>query len=195
MKRKTLGRRIICICGLSFLMSVFQAAELPASGSGADTLRQRIAQILSFREKTSKKRLEAIEIRKSLEGQLSELRAEIIADQKRLKIVTYQDAIRSMRIYHDLMLVLQLHAYVSELNKKVEAFANGNAKLGFLYLRADDDLKIVETLNHMKVERLIARIDKALIEYNSMNNEYLIDANDIVLKKPAEIWNEIIQKK
>lgn len=195
MRGKALGRRIIYICGLSFLMLALPAAELPATSSKADILRQKIGQILSLREKISKKRMQAIEIRENLKGQASEFRAEIIGDQKRLKIMSYQEAIHTPRIYYDLMLVLQLHAYISKLNKKIEVLASGNAKLEFLYLQADDDLKIIETLNHMRVERLMARIDKALREYISIDDEYLINANDIVLEKPVEIWNEIIQQK
>ena len=168
--------------------------ELPAAGSKIDILRQKIGQTLSLREKISKKRMQAIEIRESLKGQVSELRAEIIGDQKRLKIISYQEAIHTPRIYYDLMLVLQLRSYISELNKKIEVFASGNVKLEFLYLQADDDLKIIETLNHMRVERLMAQIDKALRKYTSIYNEYLFNANDIVLEKPVEIWNEIIQQ-
>lgn len=176
-------------------MLVFPAAELPAASSKADILRQKIGQILSLREKISKKRMHAIEIRENLKGQVSKLRAEIIGDRKRLKIMSYQEAIHSPRIYYDLMLVLQLHAYISKLNKKIEVFASGNTKLEFLYLQADDDLKIVETLNHMKIERLMAQIDKALREYISIDDEYLLNSNDIVLEEPVEIWNEIIQQK
>jgi len=41
----------------------------------------------------------------------------------------------------------------------------------------------------------MAQIDKALREYISIDGEYLLNANDIVLNKPVEIWNEIIQQK
>ena len=176
-------------------MLILSAAELPAASAKADILRQKIGQILSLREKISKKRMQAIEIRENLKGQVSELKAEIIGDQKRLEIMSYEEAIHSPRIYYDLMLVLQLHAYISKLNKKIEVFADGNAKLEFLCRQADDDLKIIETLNHMRVERLMAQIDKALREYISIDDEYLLNANDIVLEKPVEIWNEIIQQK
>ena len=195
LRGNTLGKRIICICGLAFLILVFPAVELPASSSNADILRQRIGQILSLREKISKKQIQAIEIRENLRGQTAELREEMIDDHKQLKTTSYQEAIRTPRIFYDLLLSQQLHAYISKLNEKIEKCADGNAKLEFLYLRADDDLKIVETLNHMTVERLMAQIDKTLIEYISIPDEYLIDANDIVLKKPVEIWNEIIQQK
>ena len=194
MRGNTLGRRIIYICGLSFLMLGFPVTELTAASAEADILRQKIGQTLSLREKISKKRMQAIEIRENLNGQVSELRAEIIGDQKRLKIMSYQEAIHSPRIYYDLMLVLQLRAYISELNKKIEVFTGGTAKLEFLYLQADDDLKIIETLNHMRVERLMAQIDKALRKYTSIYDEYLFNANNIVLEKPVEIWNEIIQQ-
>ena len=172
----------------------FPVTELTAASAEADILRQKIGQTLSLREKISKKRIQAIKIRENLNGQVSELRAEIIGDQKRLKTMSYQEAIHSPRIYYDLMLVLQLRAYISKLNKKIEVFTGGTAKLEFLYLQADDDLKIIETLNHMRVERLMAQIDKALRKYTSIYDEYLFNANNIVLEKPVEIWNEIIQQ-
>lgn len=191
----TVGNRIFCICALSFLVLVFPAAGNSVADSKADILREKIEQILSLREQISKKQMQAIEIRENLKEQVSKLRAEMIDDQKLLRIMSYEEAAHSPRIYYDLMLVLQLRAYISKLDEKIEALESGNAKLGFLYLQADDDLMIVETLNHMTIEKLLAQIDKALREYISMNDEYLIHTDDTVLEKPVEIWNEIIQQK
>ena len=195
MRGNTVGKRIICICGLAFLILVFSAGDLRASSSKADILRQKIEQILSLREKISKKRTQAIELQENLKGQITALRGEIIDYRKQLNLASYEEAIHSPRISYDLMLILQLQAYISKLNEKIEIFASGDAKLEFLYLLADDDLKIVETLNHMTIETLIAQIDKALTDYDSTTDEYLIDAKDIVLKKPVEMWNEIVEKK
>ena len=195
MRGNTVGKRIICICELTFLILVFSAGDLRASSSKADILRQKIEQILSLREKISKKRTQAIELQENLKGQITALRGEIIDYRKQLNLASYEEAIHSPRISYDLMLILQLQAYVSKLNEKIEIFASGDAKLEFLYLLADDDLKIVETLNHMTIETLIAQLDKALTDYDSTTDEYLIDAKDVVLKKPVEMWNEIVEKK
>ena len=195
MRGNKVSKRIICICGLAFLMAVLPARDLPASSSKADMLRQRIEQILSLRENISKKRTQAIEIRENLKEQTAAFREEIIDSYKLLKITSHEEAMHSPRISYDLMLILQLHAYTSRLNEKIEIFESGDAKLEFLYLLADDDLKIIETLNHMKIEKLMAQIDKTITEYNSITEEHLIDAKDIVLGEPVEIWNEIIQQK
>jgi hypothetical protein len=65
-------------------------------------------------------------------------------------------------------------------------------RLAFLYQQAEDDLKILETLSDMKIEKLMGQINQTTHKYQSEAKGLSIDVNGIVLSPPEEIWNSII---
>ena len=123
-----------------------------------------------------------------------DLGEEILETQKRLKIASYKKATDSPRIKNNLMLLGQLHAYLFKLNSEIENLEIGRAKLAFLYQLAEDDLKIIETLNHMKVEGLLTEIDRTMGKYTSVNGNYLFESKNMLLHKPKKIWRDLMLK-
>ncbi len=180
--------------GACLLMLVFLAGPLFAAEPKTELLNKRMIKIKSVQGIIEKKLLLAIEMRKKLKGRMVDLGEEILEIQKDLKITSYEKATDSPRIKNNLMLLGQLHAYLSKLNSEIENLEIGLAKLTFLYQLAEDDLKIIETLNHMKVEGLLAEIDRTMAKYTSVYGDYLFESKNLLLPKPKKIWQNLVVK-
>ena len=180
--------------GACLLMLAFLAGPLFAAEPKTDLLNKKMIEIDFIQGTIEKKLLLAIEIRKKLERRMVDLGEEILETQKRLKIASYEKATDSPRIKNNLMLLGQLHAYLSKLNSEIENLEIGRAKLAFLYQLAEDDLKIIETLNHMKVEGLLTEIDRTMGKYTSVNGNYLFESKNMLLHKPEKIWRDLMVK-
>lgn len=145
-----------------------------------------------MQDKISKKQTQANKMRERLTENMLTLKEETTSEQRRIETASYQETIKSPRILYNLKLIQRLQAYVTKLDDILAEYEIWKAKLDYLYQKADDDLKIFETLNHMKVERLIEEIDRMIREYASANEAYLFNAKDIILKRPTKIWDEVI---
>jgi uncharacterized phage infection (PIP) family protein YhgE len=166
-----------------------------ASSPKADIIRQKLAEISAVREKMAEKEAQATKMRRKLKEQLKEFKEEIKNEQKRLGIATYEGAIRFPRINYNLRLIQQLLAYISKLDEQIVYYQTSNGNLEFLVQQADDDLRIVETLNDMKVEDLANQIDQVLRRHIPGANKLLIDTEGMVFSAPEKIWNEVIEGK
>lgn len=182
-----------CAWVLTLMTLLLITNDVFAGNPKENILRQKMTEILSMRGRITEKRAQAIEIHEHLKGQLAEIKDEIKSEQKRLKTGSFQKAISFPRIDYNLKLVQRLRAYISMLSDKIVYFQIGNDMLEFLYEHADDDLRIVQILNDMKVEKLMARIDQVLQEYLTATNNDPVDVQNVVPGKSEKTWNEIMK--
>jgi hypothetical protein len=187
-------RKLIYISSLVFIIFLICPGKVSADNPKAEMIRNGMMEILSLVDTFREKNEQAIMIRSHLEEQLGALSKEMEDEQKRLRIISYQEAVRSPRIYYDLKLAQKLFAYISIFNEKIRDLQIAIEKLNFLYQRAGDDLRIVETLNDLEVEGLTDQMTTLLHEYAREANDFLFDADDIVLRDPERIWNEMMKK-
>jgi len=185
-------RKLIHICVLSFLFILVLTCEALSNNTKADMIRQKTKKILSLRTTITKYKEQSIILCGQLNEQIRELKKEIKSEQSRLKINSYSRAITCPRIHNNLKLIQQLISYVSKLNEKTAYFQTGTDKLEFLYQQADDALRIIETLKDMKVDKLVDQIDQALREYLPETGKFLINVDNIPLRDPKNIWNNIM---
>jgi len=160
--------------------------------SKSEMFEQKMQRILAVRDKLSEKRTQAASIREKLNEQMLALRREILAEQRELGIASYEEAVKSPRIYYDIKLIQQLKAYTSELAERIRYFEDGYDKMGFRYQEADDNFKMIELWSDTKIKRLMAKIDKAVNEYLSVNKPHMFTNKQIVLDNPRKIWTEVI---
>jgi hypothetical protein len=133
---------------------IFLALGLLAFSSFAaeikrDPLPRRIEQLLEMHKKASEKLILAQEMLEQLNQRRDELREEILEMQQQEKIVAFAKAVQLARIKFDLLLLGQIEAYGTELDLKIEKLKEARARLDFLYQMTEDDLKIIETLDHL----------------------------------------------
>jgi hypothetical protein len=90
------------------------------------------------------------------------------------------------------MLMAEIQGYIDRYKNKIGFYRVACDRIGYLYQRADDDLKIVNTLSGMKVEALA-------LQAKQLNETYLAEAQTILIKPdliivdpPEKIWERLI---
>jgi hypothetical protein len=182
-------RRLSIFIALGLLFYPLFLTELKA-----DLLPQKMGQLLDMQEKTSKKLLLASEIFEYLNHRTDELRQEILEKQVQMKTVSFTNAFQSPRIRHNLLLMGRIQIYLKKLNGKIEKLKATQAKLNYLYQLLEDDLKIMETVNHLETERLFKQVDKTINEAAWLDQTHLFNVKGMVLPEPREIWQNHIIK-
>ena len=183
----------ICIFSVSIILCISYLGNIHADSPKAEKIRNRLMDILSLREAIREKNDQAVGMRSQLEENMTELKKEIENEQIHLGLTSYQEAIRSPRVYYDLKLIQQLLAYTWKFDQKIEDLKVGSERLEFLYQLGDDDLRIVETLNDMEVEDLMNQIDNVIREQAPKAGNSFFDVDEIDLPELEKIWNEIIK--
>jgi hypothetical protein len=158
---------------------------------GIADLQQKMAEISLLQSQINERKSEAIEIREKLYMQLSDLTTEIktILDQEKIK--TFESAKEVPRIYHNIQLSSEIYAYISQFNQKIRFYQIGQDKLDYLYQQADDDLKIINTLTHLKIEALLTQIDAVIFEYLPEAHRILISLDNMNSIDAKTVWNKI----
>ena len=121
-----------------------------------------------------------------------ELKEEIKGKKRKLRIASWQEAIHNPRVGYNIKLIQKILVYISRLNEKIQYLGIASEELAFLYQQAEDDLKVLETLSDMKIEKLMSQINQTTHKYQPDANALSIDVNGIVLSSPEEVWNSII---
>ena len=166
---------------------------VPAPLDKYGMFEQKMQQILTVRKKLSEKRTQAVSMREKLNEQILALKKEILTEKKRLGATSYKDAVKSPRIYHNIALIQQLKAYTSKLSERIRYYEDGYDKMGFYYQETDDSFKMIELWSDAKIEKLMAKIDKVIKGYQSVNRPHMFTNKQIVLEKPHMVWIEIIR--
>jgi hypothetical protein len=87
-----------------------------------------------------------------------------------------------------------LIGYIYGINEKISSFQNGYQTLVFFQQQAQDDLRMIKTLNDMEIDKLITQINSVLDEFFSELGKPVFDTQSIPMKDTEKIWNEIIQQ-
>lgn len=177
-----------------FIIPVLVIHPAFATELKTELLPQKMGQLLSMQEKATGKLLLASEIFKHLNHRMNELRQEILEIQKPMKIVSFAKAIQSARIKHNLLLMVQIQVYATKLDDKIEKLKATRAKLNFLYQLLEDELKIIETVNHMETTKLIKRVDKTIHNDAWLDQTHLFEVKGAVLPESRKIWRNLIKK-
>ena len=183
------------------LLFLFQPLNnLQAEGSKSNELRRKMAEISLLHDQLTEKKEQAFLIRERLYHQLEEYVSEIKIIIKKKKITTYQNIGRAPRIGFNLKLIAEQIQYRKKFDEKILFYQIGTDKLEYLYQQADDDLKMVNTLNDLKIEALLSQIKKVLEQYITEAHKIIIDHNTFNIIEPEKlwpekIWNDIIKGK
>jgi hypothetical protein len=86
-----------------------------------------------------------------------------------------------------------LTGYIYGINEKISSLQNGHQTLVFFQQQAQDDLRLIKTLNDMEIDKLITQINSVLDEFFPELSEPVFDAHNIPMKDTVKIWNEILQ--
>ena len=185
------------IHGLKIWLLVFSAGlglcgETAASSLAVGRIQDKMIEISALREKIIDKTVQAIEVRSQLKEQVREYTEEINQIRRNDGLDTLPKAIDSQRVRNNLKLIQRLDGYLVSLEKRINYFQDGSQQLEFLYLEAEDDLRIIEALKYMEVEALLRRMQVVIGEYAPEAEKHLVDAREVVLAPPENIWHRIV---
>jgi hypothetical protein len=177
------------------ILLVFLSADVALADSPKSRkLHRKIAEIESLQKSLNDKIAFAIEKRKEIIQQSSELEREIVGLADELELYSYQRAVQLHRIRFDLKLIHRLSDYEDKLAARIKYFQNGNETLDFYSQQIHDDLKLIKTLNDFQIEQLISRIDKAIRQYLPEIQKKLIVVEELKDDAPEVIWNRLTKK-
>ena len=187
-------KHLISISLTSLMIYLLFCGPSYASEHKTSELHRKMAEISSLQQKLSQKISLAMQKQKKLNQKLVELEKEIQFEKEQLQIKSYLKATRNPRIEFDLKLIQLLIGYIYGINEKISSFQNGYQTLVFFQQQAQDDLRMIKTLNDMEIDKLIAQINLVLDEFIPELGKPIFDTNDIATKGTEKIWNEIIQQ-
>ena len=164
-----------------------------ASEHKTTVLNRKMAEISSLQQSLSQKISLVVQKQEQLEQKAAELEKEIVHEKEQLQIESYVMAIRNPRIEFNLKLVQLLLGYITGLTNKISYFQNGYQTLDFFRQQIQDDLLMIQTLNDMEIDNLIAQINSVLDELIPELSRPVFDTKEIPLKDIEMIWNGIIQ--
>jgi chromosome segregation ATPase len=181
--------------GLLFLTLGLFVASSFAAETKTDPLPLKMEQLLELRQKASTKLASAFQLLDQINRRMDELWKEILEIRQHEKIISYAEAARSARIKYNLLLLAQLQAYASGLDREIEKLKEAEARLDFMYQMTEDDLKINETLDHMESAALPKQIDQTIGAYQWLNGNHLLAAKGMKLPATQKIWQNFNTKK
>jgi chromosome segregation ATPase len=186
-------KHLISISLTSLMIYLLFCGPSYASEHKTSELHRKMAEISSLQQKLSQKISLAMQKQEQLSQRVDELEKEIKHEKEQLQIESYLKAIRNPRIEFDLKLIQLLIGYIYGINEKISSFQNGYQTLVFFQQQAQDDLRMIETLNDMEIDKLITQINSVLDEFFPELGKPVFDAQNIPMKDTEKIWNEIIQ--
>jgi hypothetical protein len=188
LNRKTQKLYMLGVC---IVIILIHATPSSAQGSDSDLLQSKLSEIIILREKIAEKKRQAVDIFDQLKYQEDMLSKEIMEEQKKSGVMSYQVVNQYPRIYYDIKLIQQIKAYMKRIEEKIIFFQLSDEKLKFLYHQADDDLKIIQALNSVEINDLIEKINILKMYVNTENDQKFIDINALTFEKQETIWDEI----
>ena len=168
-------------------------AVAPPSDAGEknETLLTAMRRIDDMRMALSCKRFRAEQIQAFVQKRQADLLDEMRQRLEALNINTFDPAVKDDRIRFDLRLIGQLRAYSDVLAERIAFFELGDHRLAFYYAQAEDDLKMIQTLSDLGVEKLMAHITEAMASYGQAVQAPLMHADRIPIVPVALLWQQI----
>ena len=169
-------------------------SSVVANNSG-EMLRRTMADIALLNSQIIQRMAEADEIRAALSAKRQEIEAEAWREVNDKGIKTQAEALKNPRVFHDLMLIAEIKAYIHRYTLKIGYYRVAADRLSYLYQEADDDLKIVNTLSGMKIDALISQSEKVLDGYLPDAQTIIIQPGALTIEAPENIWETLNAKK
>ena len=183
--------RLNCFVVLLLLWGMLCSPLMAVASGKSDQLRRTMADISLMSGQMAQRKTDAVEIRDQLTQRLQELREEVRLEAETRRITTVDDAMAQPRIMHDLLLMAEINAYQACYSQKINFYRVAYDRLGYLYQRADDDLKIVNTLSDLKIEALLAQAEKVLDGYLPHAQTIVLQSDTLTVGPPEALWKTI----
>jgi hypothetical protein len=165
------------------------------AGSEADELRQKIADIGLLKEQLTDRIQQAEGVLAALLTQQRNLVDEVRLLQKSYDMKSYEQVKNFDRARYNIELLRSLTAYADAFTQKIQFYHAGYDKLTYLRQSAQDDIKMIQTMNNFEIDALTTQISLVINTYLRQAHVIQIDPEKIELPSSESVWKKIIQKK
>ena len=182
----------VVILGLILLVGTGLPAGASIGSHKADDLRRKMAEISGLQEKMALKIEAAVRLRAELIAKKRALIDEIRDEHEKQTLKSYKVAVQNPRVRFNLLLVQRIGIYSAKLTDRIAFFKKGNARLGYVFRQAEDDLKMIQTLDDMLVDELMSRVNRLLTDYQIEIEKKLISVRQVTPESDRDIYNDIM---
>ena len=180
------------------LITLFLIAYLTntaSAGSKADELQRKIADIGLLKTQLADRIQQAETVLADLLSQQRNLATEVRLLQKSYEFKSYKQVRKFDRAHHNIELLRSLTAYADAFATKIRFYRSGYDKLTYLRQLAEDDIKMIRTMNDFEIDALATQISLVINRYLHEAHIIQIDTERIKLSSSEDIWNKIVQGK
>ena len=192
LKTKRLCQSLAASLILVMACVVWPVATAAANPKSVE-LEQKVADIDLLIQQLKDRMVQAQSIRDALAAQQKSLISEITLLTKSLKIEDYRQAGEHLRLRYNLELLTTVFAYLDALDSKLLLFQTGRERLSYLHRIAEDDLKMIATLNDLKIDALTTQISLVINLYLPEAHTIRIDASQLPLPSLRQVWNRVVK--
>ncbi len=182
----------IIICGFSMLLAgpVIGANRADANPKAAE-LEQKIADINLLLLQLKDRSAHVQSIRNALGEQHAALTSEIQIIRKSLGIKSIKQAQRHLRLHYNLDLLCTIFTYMDELDAKLLFLQTGRDRLSYLRQLAEDDIRMITTLNDLKIDALTTQVSLVINRYLPEAHTIQVDPQHLPLLTVQQVWDRL----
>lgn len=163
--------------------------------SNISELQRKIADISLLKKQLGDRQRQAESALEALLKQHNDLLAETHVLIRSLKIRSFEDAQRNLRLRYDMELLGTIVAYRRAFEEKIRLYQNGQDKLVYLKQLAQDDTKMVAALNDFQIDALATQISLVINQYLGEAHNIQIDPQSVESVSSQQIWEHIATAK
>lgn len=154
-------------------------------------LERIMAEIALLNNQLIQRKTDAVETRGKLAHNLETIRKEALSEIGKKSIRDESEALSTPRIHYDLILMAEIQAYMDRYTRKINYYRIACDRLAYLYQQADDDLKIVNTLSDIRIDALMAQVEKVMDGYLNDAQTIIVQPDTLSMKSPEAVWNTL----
>lgn len=192
MKQLSIIKSTISFTMVFMLLICFFTMNVSAN-SKSEELQRKIADLGLLSQQLEDRRQQAEAVLASLLSQRNDIVSEVRLLQKSLNFKSYDQVAKYDRARYNISLLRTINAYTNKIANKIKVYKTGKEKLTYLQQLAEDDIKMIRTLNDFKIDALATQISLVINRYLSEAHIIQIDPKNIELASPEQIWEDIVK--
>lgn len=184
-----MSKAFITVCLLFIVICPMDVS----ANTKSEELQRKIADIGLLAQQLEDRRLQAEAVLAALVSQQNDLVSEVRLLQKSLNFKSYSQVEEYDRARYNIALLRTITAYTDKITDKIKIYKTGKDKLSYLQQLAEDDIKMIRTLNDFEIDALTTQISLVINRYLGEAHIIQIDPKDIQLPAPEHIWKGIVK--
>ncbi len=156
-------------------------------------LERKIADLSLLNQQLKDRMDQAQAIRTALAEQQEQLVSEIKVLVKTLQIKNFRRAMQELRIRYNIDLLRTTVTYMDKLDDKMNFYQTGRDRLSYLQSLAEDDIRMIATLNELKTDALTTQISLVINRYLPDAHTIQIDPERVNLVSDQQVWKRLIE--